>query len=317
VGPRAVTFEDVHAAAVRIAARKLTPPQKRQVDREAKRLSHGTHSRNAAVKDQLYRIAFIDEAARIVGDDCFGFNLGKATDTTELGVIHYVFASSATALDAIKHLARYNHLVNSMTAVVFEETDRQVAIEVQFRSGLEAFGKQITEWGLTTFVAALRNLTGRRIVPHSVSFIHRRTTSVRGFSAYFGCDVRFAANRQFISFEKNSLLATIHSADSRLLDVLKAFCEEALGRRSTPSTPTRAQVERALLQLLPNGETAVATIANALAMSVRSLARRLADEGTSYKETLDELRHDLAMRYLEDRTLGVSQIAWLPFLRGL
>jgi AraC-like DNA-binding protein len=46
-------------------------------------------------------------------------------------------------------------------------------------------------------------------------------------------------------------------------------------------------------------------------MSVRSLARRLNEEGTSYTEVLDGLRRELAMRYVDDETLGVSQIAWL------
>ena len=49
----------------------------------------------------------------------------------------------------------------------------------------------------------------------------------------------------------------------------------------------------------------------ALKMSPRSLARRLADEGTSYTAVLDELRRDLAMGYLEDTTLEISHIAWL------
>jgi hypothetical protein len=37
----------------------------------------------------------------------------------------------------------------------------------------------------------------------------------------------------------------------------------------------------------------------------------LKEEGTSYTEVLDGLRRELAMRYVEDETLGVSQIAWL------
>jgi AraC-like DNA-binding protein len=37
----------------------------------------------------------------------------------------------------------------------------------------------------------------------------------------------------------------------------------------------------------------------------------LNEEGSSYTEVLDDLRRELAMRYLEDKTLGLSQIAWL------
>ena len=308
---RAATFEDIHEVAVRIAARKLTPSQKRAADREARRLSQGTHPRHAGVRLQLYRIGFLNEAARLVGDDCFGFNLGKETDTRELGIIHYVFASSATALDAIKNLVRYHHLVNSTTTLALEETNQQIAIEVKFRLGLESFEKHIAEWGPTTFVAVLRHLTGTHIVPRSLTFTHKRTSSIGKFRTFFGCPVRFGANRQFVAFARNALLSPIHSADKHLLNFLKAFCEEAIGRRKTVSTPTRANVEKALLEFLPNGRATLATVATALAMSPRSLARRLADEGTSYTAVLDELRHDLAIRYLEDSTLQIGHIAWL------
>jgi len=305
--PHAPRFEDIHAVAVRIAARKLTRSQNRDADREARKPFEGANSK---VKLQLYRIGFLDEAARIVGDDYLGFNLAKETNTKELGIIYYVIASSPTALDAIKNLVRYHHLVNSTTTLVLE-IGRQVDVEVRFRPGLESFERHIAEWGPTTFVAALRDLTGTQIVPRSLTFIHRRTSGIDKFRSFFGCPVRFGASRQCIAFSTNSLLAPIRTADDYLLNVLKAFCEEAIGRRKTASTPTRAKVEAALTQHLPNGRATVDAVAKALRTSSRSLARRLAEEGTSYIAVLDELRRDLAMRYLEDATLELSHIAWL------
>jgi AraC-like DNA-binding protein len=46
-------------------------------------------------------------------------------------------------------------------------------------------------------------------------------------------------------------------------------------------------------------------------MSERTLARRLSDEGLNFTEILQQLRRDLAVRYLNDRRLHVSKIAWL------
>ena len=52
-------------------------------------------------------------------------------------------------------------------------------------------------------------------------------------------------------------------------------------------------------------------VAHELGMSVRTLARRLGDLGVSFAQILDELRHDLALRYLRDPNLSLSQIAFL------
>ena len=94
-----------------------------------------------------------------------------------------------------------------------------------------------------------------------------------------------------------------------MLNILEAFCEEALSRRKTPVTPTRARVEKLLLEVLPKGETTISNVAEVLAMSTRSLERRLNKEGTSYTSVLGDLRRELAMQYLDDKTLGVGQIA--------
>ena len=118
-------------------------------------------------------------------------------------------------------------------------------------------------------------------------------------------------NRQRITFSKSDLSRPIESGDIHLLNILKIFCEEALSRRRMPPMPTRAKVEKALLEALPKGDATISNVATALATSGRSLARRLNEEGTSYTAVLEGLRRELAMRYLEDESLGVEQIAWL------
>jgi AraC-like DNA-binding protein len=52
-------------------------------------------------------------------------------------------------------------------------------------------------------------------------------------------------------------------------------------------------------------------VARNLGMSKRTLARKLSDEGLNFTEILQQLRRDLAVRYLGDRKLHVSKIAWL------
>ena len=52
-------------------------------------------------------------------------------------------------------------------------------------------------------------------------------------------------------------------------------------------------------------------VARSLGMSERTLARRLSDEGLNFTEILQQLRRDLAVRYLDERKLHVSKIAWM------
>ena len=63
--------------------------------------------------------------------------------------------------------------------------------------------------------------------------------------------------------------------------------------------------------LLPHGRVVVNDVARSLGMSQRTLARKLAAEGLNFTEILQQLRRDLAVRYLDDNKLHVSKIAWL------
>jgi AraC-like DNA-binding protein len=53
-------------------------------------------------------------------------------------------------------------------------------------------------------------------------------------------------------------------------------------------------------KLLPHGKAKAENVAEAFALSLRTLARRLADEGTTYGEVVDQLRSSLATQYLKD-----------------
>jgi AraC-like DNA-binding protein len=68
--------------------------------------------------------------------------------------------------------------------------------------------------------------------------------------------------------------------------------------------------------LLPHGQAQRGHVAKRLAMSTRTLARRLADEGTTFEDVIDELRRSLAMQYIKTPSLSLSQMAWLLGYEG-
>jgi AraC-like DNA-binding protein len=87
-------------------------------------------------------------------------------------------------------------------------------------------------------------------------------------------------------------------------------------RAETPFSATlasntlRAAVEKEVEKLLPHGKAQKRTVAKALAMSTRTLTRRLAVQETTYEEVVDQLRCSLALQHLKDPGMSLSQIAW-------
>ncbi|HEX3101610.1 MAG TPA: helix-turn-helix transcriptional regulator, partial [Pyrinomonadaceae bacterium] len=101
------------------------------------------------------------------------------------------------------------------------------------------------------------------------------------------------------------------SADHHLNKLLLTYCEEALGRRRNRRGAFRTSVENAIVPLLPHGMAHLEAIARQLGVSQRTLARRLAMEKLNFSTVLEDLKIDLAHRYLAENDLSISQIAWL------
>ena len=79
----------------------------------------------------------------------------------------------------------------------------------------------------------------------------------------------------------------------------------------------RATVENEAQKLLPHLRKAKRhRVAKTLGHSERTLTRRLADESTTYEEVVDQLRRSLALQYVKEPSLSVSQIAWLLGYEG-
>jgi AraC-like DNA-binding protein len=128
---------------------------------------------------------------------------------------------------------------------------------------------------------------------------------------YFACPVTFGSVEDRVTYPCSWEEQPLVSADPYLNELLVRYCEEALVHRARPPEALRTRIENAITPLLPHGRARAENVARELGIGIRTMSRRLAGEGLTFSLILDELRSDLARRYLEERSLSVSQIAWL------
>ena len=114
-----------------------------------------------------------------------------------------------------------------------------------------------------------------------------------------------------LEFSIDTLAVPLVTADPKLIEALRPFCDAAASERKTSRGTVRAAVEKEAERLLPHGKANLETVANALALSAHTLSRRLADEETTIRDVVDQLRRSLALQYLKEPGLSLSEIAWL------
>jgi AraC-like DNA-binding protein len=103
----------------------------------------------------------------------------------------------------------------------------------------------------------------------------------------------------------------IAMANSEFLAVHEAFAAHLL-RKNAKAKPTASRVQELLEKNILSGRPPeIAAAARELAMSKRSLQAALAQEGSSYRQILNETRRELAKHILEDPTTPICDIAFL------
>jgi AraC-like DNA-binding protein len=254
---------------------------------------------------------FFELAAEATGDTCLGLHFGQTRDARDAGLIGYVGLSSPTVADAINNISRYRRVFSDAIEIEagdFEESGR-------LRWGFPAFAAhrfiQASEFSAVNLLHALRQMTGRNLAPDMVSLTHPRNHRIKDFERFFGCPVKFGGHENIIGFKLADLQIPLLTADNRLLAILRTHCEEVLSRRSEP-TPTLVEtVERLIADRLTKGDAKLESIATELGMSPRTLSRRLTEHGTTFNAALEGLRKELALRFLRDSNLVLTEIAFL------
>jgi AraC-like DNA-binding protein len=252
----------------------------------------------------------LDEAAIALQDDCLGFTLARDFDPRALGLLYYVMASSQTLGDALKRVARYSQTTNEALVVRYREGNRLI-INLNYSGVPRHSDRHQIEFCMFAVFRICRMLTGQQLIPQHFSIAHHRSGGTSEMARFVGTNLKFGADTDGFALNVGAReLPLIHS-DNYLNDLLLKNCEAALTHRKSDLSQLRTRVENAISSLLPHGRVILGDIAHNLGMSNRTLARRLSNEGLSFTEILDQLRRDLADRYLDDRKLHISKIAWL------
>jgi AraC-like DNA-binding protein len=255
------------------------------------------------------QIAFLNLVAEGLGDELLGFHLALDFDLREIGTLYYIMASSETLGDALQRAARYSRITNEAVHLRYKTT-RDIVVTFEYIDVARHHDRHQIEFFMIALVRLVRHLSGHNLLPTRVTLTHHRNGFHSAFKPFFGHDLAFGSTTDEIVFAASVVPMPLASADHFLHAMLIAQCEQMHVDRLRPAA-LRASVENAIAPLLPHGKAHASEIARKLGMSQRTLARHLAAEGWSFTIILDEMKFDLAKRYLGEAELPITTIAWL------
>ena len=247
-------------------------------------------------------------ALALTAEPGLGFYYGLQLKLSSHGVVGLAAMASATLRDAILVAERYLALRAPYLQLLASNQGDQV--EVELRSTLEHADPRLRVFITEALFTALIQIAGM-LLGHSITGVvelsYPEPAHFPGFAHLWPGPARFGRPRNRLVFAAGLLTESLQMADEVAARRALSECERELSKLGEAST-LLASVRRQLAARSA-GFPSLTELAHERHVSVRTLKRRLSEQGTSYRQLLDELRRDRALMLLERADQTVEEIA--------
>ncbi len=248
-------------------------------------------------------------APELSGDPLFGLHAGAHAEFGSYDVIDYLFLSSATLGDGCRALERYYRIVTEIWKIDLLVEGEVARFRLWVPTNLVEPMWHAWDYFFSGSLKRMRGTTGSGLDPTEVHLMHGPRADAGEYERVFRCPVTFGHPIHEYVFPARFLDLHLLSSNPTLHRLVRRHAEELLARvPSDQDLLVRAQT--LLPMLLKDPALSLAGLAEQLGVGERTLQRKLADHGITYKQLVEQTREEYALRALEGGVTSIQEIAY-------
>jgi AraC-like DNA-binding protein len=257
------------------------------------------------------QLQILENGRQILGAPDFGLRLGEQLEPSAHGPLGYLALSSPDLLSALKALRDY--LPTRLPWVANDLSLRDGFILCELRFLIELDDNQtaqttIAECFVMVIQLFVESILGRPATEARICFAHPAPAHAERYGDYLHAPYTFDASRNVYRLPIELASVANTAGDSSSYRLTQQLCNKLL--EQTPrSVSSMADRVRTMLLLQPIESTTETAVAQGLFVSKRTLARRLAAEGSGYRQIRDQFLQELARSYLLESNQTVDTVA--------
>ena len=249
-----------------------------------------------------------ETAAAIIDDPCFGLQAPRFWHPSYLHALGYAWLASHSLRDALGRLVRYLHILSEAGGISLLPAGDTFTLGVDMTSAGMWVPAQV-DATMAVILHMCRLNFGERLEPLAVHFCHPAPSCSQVYRDFFRSTVEFEADSDRMIFRRSDVDQHLPGSNPHIARANDQVMISYLA--SLPRTDIVHRTKAGIIDMLPSGDVTDEKVARELGLSTRSLQRRLGESGTTFRTLLDEIRKDLAMNYLRDADIELSEIAFL------
>ena len=246
----------------------------------------------------------------VSGDPNIGMLLATSVKPELTEPLFLAILSAADLADAIAVVSRFKRLLEPEDLhIVDDGAAKQLVVTYDWPGCAETVPQALIDAELAFLVEIGRRGTGHMdLSPREVSMLARELEAGTRHRDFFRCDIRLGARSNGLVFAAEDTQRPFVTHNAQLLTALLPYLQA-----NTPASPTSAVARvRAVIAERVRGQRPEANmVARELAMSTRAMQRMLRDNGTSFRQVLDEVRNEHARGYLASTAFSDGEVSFL------
>lgn len=246
----------------------------------------------------------------VTKDPCFGLKVGQHFHPSAAHALGYAWLASDTLLEAFQRLIRYYRVITTdKEAARFDPEGLGYRFLWDDSESYYGISEEEYDEGLAAVVTLCRLSAGEHLAPLGLRMRRPPPPCEEAFAAFFRAPIDYQAGENSILFDRDALEAPLPTGNIQVARECDRVIDRYLAQLERDNIA--ASTKALLVKQLPSGSVTEGGVATALNLSVRTMQRRLADEGTTFKQLLDNTRRELALQYIRDQTVSINEMTYL------
>jgi len=233
-------------------------------------------------------------AIRETDESLLGLAVASRWRFGHLRLTDYMFRSAPTLADAIAGFVRFIDVLNTAANDVrLVRANRDgLTVVYQVRTGDPQVDAVASQFALGTILRLARDAAGRDIRPLHLGFASDAPSGASRIAAVTGArEIDYCTELSSMTLPPDDLFVPLPDADATLAAVLETHATDVIKAQGVGATFTD-RLRPVVTAQLSMGEPSLRAAAHKMAMSPRSVQRRLSEEGTSWRDVVDALRRE-------------------------
>lgn len=262
------------------------------------------HERRLAARPVM---RLIERSARQSGCDAFGLLMAEARTFASLGPLSLLLERPPNVREVVRACVAFQRQLNDLVTISMEDDGETCVIRLDVVP--EYWGAQVFDNAVGIAHRMLTGASGHRWTPGCVHLMRAPPQHPAPWRRYYSAPIEFGASFNGFSCASEAMLIPNPLANEEMADHARRLLNLVPVDRNPGAVADR--VQRVIALLLPHGRASLEDVAAQLGLSPRNLQRRLAAEGETFATSLEAVRREMAVGYLDMSAHPITTIAAL------